>query len=630
MKIVPCSLPGPNNHPLPFRLKHCELRTLGLLSRPVGFCCAMPISNLTKHLMWAFGTGDISAARLQRMAASAVSDGVYETDELLKSIARAGDGGAISGHVHRDTMRACKRAGLLNSSAQPYIAQLRGDAGTIHMFLPHEVYADLAKEVGERNLLLRPEEWAGQHGLGNLLRQWGSHPDVDITEGLREVGIVGLHCDAVPYTKTKSILAASLNVVSAPSDRVRSRRQPLFLLRKARLCNCGCQGFCTMQDLFGVIAWSMSFLKSGVWPTCRHDGTPWSAHDRKTRMTAGALPRAALLQIRGDWEFFTQMLRFRSINSDQFCWLCQATKSPGDRCFKCMDPTAGHRLTLITNESYFQACIQEAAEPSALFRSPGTGLHHVAIDSMHAGDLGAFQDALGSLLWIELNNKQWPGARPEKITRLNRELAQYYAANDVRGLTKIGDITYGMVFSKTLQYPYLKAKAAQTRHLAEFGLALAYRHLRGSPDHVPFEFGTGHRLHGRHGEHLQQLVGLFEGMVGFHRACAAPLFDPAACKTAMYRFLQNAASLHNMWREELSERDQSVQPFHLRMKHHILQHLAEEQTLLWGSPSRAWCYRDEDFVGAVKQVATKSHHPATVEKLVSEKMMLLSALGAHL
>ena len=155
------------------------------------FFSAMPISNLTKHLVWLFGKGDISGSRLQKLAHAAVSDKVYERDDLLKRIAKAGDGGAISGHVHRDIMAAFNDAGLLNSSAKPYIAQLPANGGSVNVFLPHEVYADLAKEVGKENLLLQPGELAKDHGLGKLLRDWGSHPDVEISVGLNEVGIVG-------------------------------------------------------------------------------------------------------------------------------------------------------------------------------------------------------------------------------------------------------------------------------------------------------------------------------------------------------------------------------------------------------------------------------------------------------
>ena len=595
------------------------------------------ISNLTKHMLWLFGKGDISAGRLQRLASAAASDGVYNHDELLQKISKAGQSGQHSGNIHRDIIRACRAAGLMNSAAQPYIVTLPNDQGTANVFLPHEVYSDLAAEVGLQNLHLKPEELLEEHGLGDLLRAWGSHPDVGIAaDQLQQIGIVGMHCDGVPYTtsnragSSKSVFAASLNVVSSPDDRIRARRQPLFLLRKARLCSCGCQGFHTFQALFEVLSWSMSFLMTGTWPACRHDGTAWSAHDRKSRALSGVLPRAALLQIRGDWEFFAQAFRFRSYNSLSFCWLCDASLRPGLLSFTNMQPDAPHRQTLLGHDGFIAACAREHSEPSHVFRSPGTLLTHVAVDSMHAGDLGVFQDLLGSVLWLEVNNRQWPGTRPQKLQRLRQEMQAYYAANKSKGWSEVGELTYSMIYSKSVGYPYLKAKAAQTRHLADFGLALAHRHLQGSGDRAPLRFAAGHHLHGLHEQHLHLTVAAMEGMVGYHRACAAEPFDRLACKNSMYLCLQSMSSLNALWRRDLEERHHGVQPFHLRPKAHMLQHLVEEQTLLWGSPARSWCYRDEDFVGAVKLVAGKSKHPASLETLVSEKLMLLSGLGAHL
>ena len=55
-----------------------------LLPRPCFACrffSAMPISNLTKHLVWLFGKGDISGSRLQKLAHAAVSDQVYDRDD---------------------------------------------------------------------------------------------------------------------------------------------------------------------------------------------------------------------------------------------------------------------------------------------------------------------------------------------------------------------------------------------------------------------------------------------------------------------------------------------------------------------------------------------------------------------
>jgi hypothetical protein len=59
-------------------------------------------------------------------------------------------------------------------------------------------------------------------------------------------------------------------------------------------------------------------------------------------------------------------------------------------------PTAAHRHSIFTHESYLLACAQEHAEPSVLFRCPGLRIEHLTVDIMHAGDLGTFQDAIGA------------------------------------------------------------------------------------------------------------------------------------------------------------------------------------------------------------------------------------------
>ena len=54
----------------------------------------------------------------------------------------------------------------------------------------------------------------------------------------------------------------------------------------------------------------------------------------------------------------------------------------------------------------------------------------------------------------------------------------------------------------------------------------------------------------------------------------------------------------------------------------MLQHLVMDQLDTHGSPSNCWCYKDEDFVGAVKRIAGKTRLPQTLERRVSEKLML--------
>ena len=47
-----------------------------------------------------------------------------------------------------------------------------------------------------------------------------------------------------------------------------------------------------------------------------------------------------------------------------------------------------------------ESLLAQGSPPPSLFQSPGFNLQFIAIDSMHAGDLGVFQDAVGSLFLL--------------------------------------------------------------------------------------------------------------------------------------------------------------------------------------------------------------------------------------
>jgi hypothetical protein len=91
-------------------------------------------------------------------------------------------------------------------------------------------------------------------------------------------------------------------------------------------------------------------------------------------------------------------------------------------------------------------------------------------------------------------------------------------------------------------------------------------------------------------------------------------------------YLDAYGKLHCLWREGLTQEQVSRMPFHVRPKTHLLQHLAEEQLRMYGSPAMSWCYRDEDFIGSVKRTAQYSKHPATLEVRCMEKLRILAKL----
>ena len=588
------------------------------------------MAELSKALLRLYARGELAATHVQMLAAAAWADGWGQGDALAQRLASAGQAGAHRGNVTRDIVEGARNAGLMSSGALPYTVELPGGGGPVCMFLPHEVLFHEVGKLGEHCFL---DESGMTSPIGRLLRQWCGHQDVDVGDcPLSSVGAIGLHCDGVQYTSTmragggRSIIVCSFNMVTGRTAAVRHRRHILFTLRKSRLCDCGCQGYHSMQAIFEVIGWSMRCAMEGIAPGHRHCGSPWTAEDIQHRLPHGVeVPRFGVLQIRGDWEFLVQAFRFRSYNSERFCWMCDATVS-GELSYLNMADDAPHRATRMGHSQYILGCAVDRVQPSNLFRCPGVQLCHVAVDSMHAGDLGSFQDAIGSLFHLEIGQRAWHRTRRDGLESLNLELQRYYAANP--HLTKVTPLAMSQLSSgnEGAVYPTLKAKAAQTRHLADFAAILAVTHRDGTVDRGPYRFPPRHRLRGREAEHNALLVRMCIGMQRYHRACAQDPFVAAACMDGMLAFLQALTELSLMWRAGLPAQEQASQPFKVRRKAHMLQHLVRDQLGLWGSPSGFWCYADEDYIGVVKTIAARTRHPATLEKRICEKLMLLSGL----
>ena len=96
----------------------------------------------------------------------------------------------------------------------------------------------------------------------------------------------------------------------------------------------------------------MKCLLRGEVPTCRHDGAQFTPDDRRNRLQPDALlPRAALLQARGDWEWLCQCFRFRHFQNEHFCFLCDASHTGPNTYFN-LSPDAPYRQTQITHERW--------------------------------------------------------------------------------------------------------------------------------------------------------------------------------------------------------------------------------------------------------------------------------------
>ena len=582
--------------------------------------------KLSFHLLKMFSEGSLTAVSVQRLAAAAVEDGWGADDAVARKLARLGTSGKHSSHVLRDLVRLIPYLGIAPAMPEPYYVSVPGKGGAMRKvgcFLPHEQAHLTISKDGLQRYLITPEEFQQGDGLGRVLLQWAAGQEID-PDAAKEFAAIGLHADGVSYNATqrvgqsRSAAVSAWNFISAPADGDRGARHLFFAVSKKLLCDCGCEGFHTIDALNAVFAWSMLWLMLGVCPGARHDGSPWTAHDRRYRLCGNLSVRAALLQVRGDWEWLAQAFRLRHYSAEEFCWCCDATHA-GPMSYLNFAGNAPWRASLVGHMEYFLRLARRGFAPSALFKAPGFVYEYLTIDSMHCVDLGVFADFAGSLFWMEISNKTLHDSYAAGLTWLNEQLADFYAAS-----TGLSEFIASLPAIKPTDggFPSLKSKAAQCRHLAPFLVYLARRHAR-----MNYQIEDA-RLNHSSARYRELVVELADNAVSYHRSCEAIPFSEQACQSAMSTFLVKYAEMRLLFRTGIPEAEQAAQPFGCRPKHHMAEHLVREKIQLYGSPRQFWCYGDEDFIGLVKRICACTAHPRTMERRLLSKYTLYAALRA--
>lgn len=117
-------------------------------------------------------------------------------------------------------------------------------------------------------------------------------------------------------------------------------------------------------------------------------------------------------------------------------------------------------------------------------------MHNVATDSMHNGDAGVFQDAIGSAFWFRGELQCLVQNAPLGLGVPRRKV--YRAQQQLTPLIPLSQVPSGGMGAAS-KHPTLKSKAAQGRRVADFALALG----SGTATPPPFRSKADHRLRGR-------------------------------------------------------------------------------------------------------------------------------------
>ena len=217
--------------------------------------------------------------------------------------------------ISQNTAKKLRKKFLKRSSWMPdYVAELRTwdpkaqkiVKDKVPMQLIHEVVAVLLR-FGFKDKLLATDH------MDPLTLDHLRHCE---SEALCKLLGIGLWGDGAPtqWDRSESIDVISLSLPGI--GEFQNLRIPLIVMPHSRVCKE------TWEDVFNIFKWSLTILATGVWPTARHDASPWLQSD-KCRVSARPLLRGALVEVRQDWKFAAEVFGFPSHNTAEgCCWAC--------------------------------------------------------------------------------------------------------------------------------------------------------------------------------------------------------------------------------------------------------------------------------------------------------------------
>ena len=399
---------------------------------------------------------------------------------------------------------------------------------------------------------------------------------------------VGFHGDGGGFYKHESMFVFTWNSVVG-AGQTRAKRFVITVLRKNQMLPT------TLDKLFEALAWSFNAMLGGISPDRDWEDRPIGGGGK----FLAARYRAALVQVRGDWEFMASVFHLPKWNeATNMCWLCRASAA-GDLGFGDCSVGAGWRDTRRTHESFLaERAASGEPVPTLLALCKGLRLDCLMIDVLHTLDQGVASHIIGNIFFLCVSEHAFGGTTQQaNLDVLAEEMKAYYKRNRHIDSKMQGKLTLDRIRT-TNDWPKLKCKAAATRHLAPFALELAQRFCGRAEIAVCTLLVRFYDLLSSEGQFLSPAA-----------KAEVPGLGRRLCE--VYCLLA---------RQALNDR---VRKWKIMPKLHLFLHLAEWQAVELGNPKFYWVYADEDLVGQMIEVS-RSCHPTTVAATAMYKWLLLA------
>jgi len=229
---------------------------------------------------------------------------------------------------------------------------------------------------------------------------------------------LGLHGDAAPTSKADGLFTLQFNGLLGHGATI-DTRDVITVFKKSDL------DYDMFEQMVDRIAWSFNALFKGVMPALQHNGVPHSEAGR----TLCNGRTFATIQMRGDWEYYSDFLYLNRWNSTECCYLCSATLAGGDRCFSRADLGAGWRSTTDTHNSYMLSCRRGGKNISNFFKIISFRFEGIMVDILHCLDLGVSSHLIANVLVEIMLLGQWGPNRESHMKGLVADIKQWYRAH---------------------------------------------------------------------------------------------------------------------------------------------------------------------------------------------------------
>ncbi len=381
----------------------------------------------------------MSALEIQDLGESLQGQNVEGAEEITK----LGASGRHKKNFSRDLRRLMRRQEKVEGMVFPelYTCEVwtaQQDPKSWPVLLPHEVIAELHR-VGDRKWV---KEFVQLPDGLKPTEEWLQEQCDDLGIDRSRTIPIAVHGDAASSGKRRSLVVLSWQMMAKPEQRY------LFsAIHKANMCECGCQGRHTLDQLLEIFSWSMGVLIGGAHPgrgpkTVDAEGSLVFEDIRRSTPAGTPLGLHALTAVaRGDWEWHTFCSRAPHwARAGRMCWKCKASGA-GPTGWTNFGEDAPWRTTVLSAEEHAEWVGEEGGPQGPLFQLPGMTMDRFPVDLLHCLDLGILQEFFGVVL-VEIA-EEGGGTRKQQIGRLQGSLA---AVNETaRPGSNIGKLTWNRI-----------------------------------------------------------------------------------------------------------------------------------------------------------------------------------------